>query len=220
MANNGPNRGRLLRAAINRFAAILIEEARALSGLSYPALDEALGLENGQSYRYSLYPRTKKTRSPQAASIQTLENRVAKLLKRRAHRLVIQNNAAIRQGQNGSGGSPATPVGLDDIAHTDLQIGYEHDWPTFRRLKGRLVMEHYLWQWGILWDTGRLPYPWSRELFGIPADMPVEAFLPALTMAHVHLRRDAVTQLAAGNLPESPSYQETLALARSYGFPC
>jgi len=210
----------VLRAAINRFASVLIDEARTLTGLSYPDLDEALGLEGGQSYRYSLYPRTRKTRSPQAASIQTLENRVAKLLKRRAHRLVIQNNAARSQGGDKFGGSPNAPLGLDGAVNTDLQIAYEHDWPTFRRLKGRPAMEHYLWQWGILWDTDRLPHPWSRELFGIPADMPVEAFLPALTTAHIMVRRDAIAQLAAGNLPEFPSYEETLAVARSHCFPC
>lgn len=106
MANIGPNRGRVLRTALNRFAAILIDEARTFTGMSYAELDEALGLEQGQSYRYSLYPRTGKTRAPQAASIQQLENRVAKLLKRCAHRLVIQNNKAVVRGLDEVIGAP------------------------------------------------------------------------------------------------------------------
>lgn len=217
MANIGPNRGRVLRTALNRFAAVLIDEARTFTGLSYPDLDHALGLEEGQSYRYSLYPRTGKTRAPQAASIQQLENRVAKLLKRHAYRLVIQNNKAAVRGDNEVIGGPGERVDLSGLAWSDLEIAYEHDWPTFRRLKRRpATMHHYLWQWGVLWDKGLVPHPWSREVFGLPADMPVEAFLPALTKAHVTVRRD----LAAGNLPEFPSYDELLSLARSYGFPC
>lgn len=77
MANIGPNKGRRLRAALSRFSAMLIEEARSVSGLSYAQLDEALGLSEGQAYRYSLYPMEAKTRAPQAGSIQRLENRVA-----------------------------------------------------------------------------------------------------------------------------------------------
>ncbi|WP_028205907.1 hypothetical protein [Paraburkholderia nodosa] len=154
---------------------------------------------------------------PQAASIQQLENRVAKLLKRCPHRLVIQNNKAAALRQDEIMGAPSDPIDFDYLAWSDLQIAYEHDWPTFRRLKGHPeTMNHYLWHWGILWDKGLVPYPWSRELFGVPADMPVEDFLPALTKAHIIIRRD----MAAGILPEYPSYREILAIARSYGFPC
>jgi hypothetical protein len=216
MANIGPNRGRVLRTALNRFAAMLLDEARTFTGLSYSDLDEALGLEEGQSYRYSLYPRTRKTRAPQAASIQQLENRVARLLKRHAHRLVVQNNKTAGRGQDEIIGAPGNSIDFDNLVWSNLQIAYEHDWPTFRRLKGRSAMPHYLWQWGILWDKGLIPHPWSRQAFGLPSDMPVEAFLPALTKAHVIVRRD----LAAGNLPEFPSHDELLSLARSYGFPC
>lgn len=45
---------------------MLIEEARDVSGLSYPKLDQALGLPDGQAFRYSQYPIVAKTRAPQA----------------------------------------------------------------------------------------------------------------------------------------------------------
>ena len=91
MANVGTNKGRRLRVALMRFSAMLIEEARDLTGLPYAELDAQLGLPDGQSYRYSLYPIQKKSRAPQAGSIQELENRVARLLKRTAHKIVVEN---------------------------------------------------------------------------------------------------------------------------------
>ena len=70
--NNGKNKGRRLKAALSRFSSMLIEESRWITRMSYAELDEALSLEPGQSFRYSLYPGMKKDRSPQAASIQQL----------------------------------------------------------------------------------------------------------------------------------------------------
>lgn len=220
MANVGTNRGRTLRGALNRFAAILIDEARTLTGLSYSDLDAALGLPDGQTYRYSLYPRTRKTRAPQAASIQQLENRIAKLLKRRAHKIVVRNNRVTSQDRDEIIGSPGDLFDFGDLVWSDLELAYEYDWPSFRRLKGRLVMEHYLWQWGILWDRGLVPYPWTRETLGVPADMPVEEFLPSLTAAHMQARKEMVDAVVAGILPEMPSYDELLVEARRHGFPC
>ena len=220
MANVGPNRGRTFRGAINRFAAMLIDEARTLTGCSYAELDALLDLPEGQCYRYSLYPRTKKTRSPQAASVQNLENRVARLLKRRAHTVLVQNNKAAHPCGDETSGAPGDQASLGEITGSDFQLVYEHDWPTFRRLKDKAVMSHYLWQWGILWDRGAVPLPWSRELFNLPADMPVELFLPSLTTAHIHLRAAMMKSSAAGNLPEMPSYDQLLEEARRHGFPC
>src|SRR3546814_7312118 len=92
MANVGPNRGRRLRLALSRFAAMLIEEAQSISGLSYAQLDEALDLPSGQSFRYSRYPVEAKTRAPQAGSVQRLENRVAVFLKRPRHIVVVERS--------------------------------------------------------------------------------------------------------------------------------
>lgn len=224
MANIGPNEGRKLHGALNRFAAILIDEAKDLTGYSYAQLDVLLDLPEGQSYRYSLYPRRKKSRAPQAGSIQQLENRVAKVLKRHAHKVVIRDNSIVQQagveGADGIIGTPDDQPSLDGAEWWHLELVYEHDWPTYRRLKGRSVIQHYLWQWGILWDRGVLPFPWSREILGVPHDMPVESFLPSLTQAQVHLRVALANAMAAGILPEMPSHEQLLDEARRYGFPC
>jgi hypothetical protein len=81
-------------------------------------------------------------------------------------------------------------------------------------------MHHYLWQWGILWDRGAVPFPWSREVLGIPIDMPVESFLPSLTQAQIQTRVALANAMAAGILPEMPSHEQLLDEARRYGFPC
>lgn len=138
MANVGPNKGRRLRAALSRFAAMLISEAQYVSGLSHAQLDEALGLSDGQSFRYSLYPLRAKTRAPQAGSIQQLENRVAALLKRPAHKVVVEDNrlllGSISPFTNNAIGTPSDRLDLETSEATDFQLGYEGDWPTFRRL--------------------------------------------------------------------------------------
>lgn len=205
--NVGPNKGRRLKAALSRFAAMLIEEARDISGLSYGKLDEELGLPDGQAKRYSLYPMRAKTRAPQAASIQQLENRVARLLRRTAHIVVVENNAKLDVDDGDwlrhIEGRPSDELNLREYNSMDFQLGYEGDWPTYRRLKynpkdlfapltpvhelvsreahdeWRELLKLYSWQWGILWDKG---LPWlSREEWGIPADAPIESFLPTIT---------------------------------------
>lgn len=216
MANLGRNQGRRLRLAISRFAAMLIEEARDLTGLSYAKLDEALGLECGSSYRYSLYPPRAKTRAPQAGGIQSLENRVAKLLRRPAHKIVIERTSPLLDGcglHNAIDlftGEPAADIDLRDSPATELELAYEYDWPTYSRLgkfnlarvreQNRLV-NLYAWQWGILWDRDVLAEQWSREALGIPANVPVEAFLP-----------DVVEQLAVERYQE---YLHRLSLRMS-----
>lgn len=197
MANIGPNKGRKLRLALSRFAAMLIEEARDVSGLSYPKLDQALGLPDGQAFRYSQYPIVAKTRAPQAGSVQQLEVRVARFLKRPAHVVVVENNSLL--GGPGSHrldlvvGTPADELDLGESNSTDLQLGYEGDWPTYRRLKYAEwsdslesicslvnrkaspedwpeMLALYSWQWGVLWDRG---IPWlSRPDYGFPAGTP------------------------------------------------
>jgi hypothetical protein len=203
--NVGPNKGRRLRLALARFAAVLIEEARDITGFSYERLDEALGLPQGQSIRYSRYNKGGgATRAPQAAGIQELENRVAKLLGRLAHTVVVENNAKIADGgfnQEGFvAGCPKENLDLREYKADDFQLGYEGDWPTYRRLKydpSMLFCEQFLihklvdlgmhdawpemlklysWQWGVLWDRG---LPWlQREAIGVIPNTPVHAFLP------------------------------------------
>lgn len=177
MANNGPNKGQRLRMARSRFAAMLVQEAKDIGRVSSnEKLDEALGLPDGRSARYAQYPCDAKTRAPQAAAIQDLENRVAKFLKRTAHRVVIENNLTREEM-----GAPRDRVNLRDFSPEDFQLGYEGDWPTYRRLicPEPDLIELYLWQWGVLWDRG-LPGP-SRQEWGIPAETPIEPFVDALT---------------------------------------
>ncbi|GGC84761.1 hypothetical protein [Undibacterium terreum] len=203
--NVGENKGRRLRLAIARFAAILIEEARDLTGFTFSQLDEYLGLPDGQSYRYSLYPISGKTRSPQAAGIQQLEDRVAALLKRCSHKLVVENNRKLNPdillSDDHVEGSPNDGLNLRGYDATDFQIGYEGDWPTYRRLKydrssfdaclgisdilksGEFellpeMIRIYAWQWGILWNKG-IPGVSHLEA-GIDLKIPIELYLPAL----------------------------------------
>lgn len=177
--------------ARSRFAAMLIEEARDLTNMTYAKLDEALNYSTGTCTAYSKYPPRRKTRAPQADEIQDMENRVARLLKRPAHILVIENNALLTADDPMKSvvvGVPDLGLNLRDAEQIDLVIGYEDDWPTYRRLKyspynilyGESLVKMYAWQWGILWDRGVLPEPWTRETHGIPAGVPIENLIQTL----------------------------------------
>jgi hypothetical protein len=216
MANIGENKGRRLRIALQRFSAMLIEEARDITGMSFPKLNAALAGKDGpsiNSFRWSLYPLRRDSRAPQAASIQWLENSVAKLLKRPAHEVVIYNTALINSKDpyaDLSIGKPAAGIDLRDVDEHDLHLGYADEWPTYRRLKysrprgGVHLISLYAWQYGILWDRGVLKEPWTREALGLPADIPVESFLPGLVekAKQEHIACMKSIALSAGNLPE------------------
>lgn len=214
MANIGSNKGRRLRVALSRFAAMLIEEARDITGLTFPELDEGLELEPGQAVRYSRYPIEAGTRAPNAAGIQRLEEKVAALLKRPSHTVVIENNALLSEDWLADPvvGVPAADINLRTTESTDLQLGYEDDWPTYRRLKysvpqdGIRLLDLYLWQYGVLWEMGTLPPEWSREAIGVPEDMPVEEFLPQLVQEAKRQRLQILKGIQAlgraGILPE------------------
>lgn len=191
--NQGKNKGRTLKIALSRFSAMLIEEARDLTGMGYKELDEALDLEHGQCERYARYPGMKKDRAPQAAGIQQLENRVAKLLKRPAHRVVIIDNNKILSACDEIMdiddviGTPEAGINLREYDGAFLQLGYENDWPTYRRLKcsGR-NLQLYSWQWGILWDR-MTPCPY-RTKFGFHQDEPIENCIMELMRTAQHER--------------------------------
>jgi len=174
MPNRKPNKGRRLRLALGRFSAMLMEECRDLLGLSYPEIDSALDYPKGRAYIWSKFggptntTGNKKERSPQAGSMQTLENKVAKLLGRPAHKLVIESNSEIDPtdfqsdlvvAELGSG------VNVRKFDLSDLQIGYEDDWPTYRRLKyapDPNLIHLYRWQWKVLWDP-EIRKEWGDE---------------------------------------------------------
>ncbi|MBW9336672.1 hypothetical protein FEE59_24440 [Herbaspirillum sp. RU 5E] len=188
MANITKNKGRRLRLALNRFASMLMEEARDISGLSIGKLDEQLGLAQGQCQRYATYPPTARTRAPQADEIQNLENLVARFLKRPAHVILLVDNSKFHiDGLPGQIlGAPDMGLNLRDGTETDFELSYEDEWPTYRRLKyGRAIdgirpIELYRWQWGYLWERKKLQLPWTREAQGIPQNTAIEPFLEGM----------------------------------------
>ncbi|MFL6671724.1 MAG: hypothetical protein ACJ8LG_00360 [Massilia sp.] len=183
MANIGANNRRSLTGALKRFASMLIEEARDVGGFTFAELDALLDFDDGTTSRYS-----QRKRAPNAEDIQDLENKVARLLKRPAHLVVIENNGLAAEGgmANLEFGVPDKALNLRDTPANSLQLGYDTDWPTYRRLKysppsGSLsLLSVYAWQWGILWDRGALGAPSTREASGLHPDTPVEVFLPGL----------------------------------------
>jgi len=250
MANVGPNKGRRLRLALSRFSAMLIEEARDLSGLAHPKLDEVFGFHVGKCQRYALYPPRPWNRAPQADEIQNLENLVARLLKRPAHVVVIEDNTRF-VGNNDLldvvVGPPDAGLDLRAADETDLELRYEDDWPTYRRLKyssprnGITLLDLYAWQYGIFWDKGILPDPWTREALGIPANVPVDVFLPGLVeemkakrLAHLELSQlwcqvdhaiealseSIIASSGAGILPELAVNLESTPVISSEQIPC
>jgi hypothetical protein len=70
-----------------------------LSGLPKARLAEALGITDDQVIRYTRLTGIKSSRAPQTAAVQQLENRVAKLLKRTADTVIVQNNSKLK-GEN------------------------------------------------------------------------------------------------------------------------
>ena len=210
MSNVGPNEGRRLRMASSRFTAMLIEEAKDLSGLTYAKLDEALGFELGRCTQYSRYPVREKTRAPQADELQNLENLVARLLLRPAHVLKIENLALLTTDEPFADivvGEPDLALDLREFQQIDFVITYEDDWPTYRRLKydsialltGQSLVALYAWQWGILYDRKMLPEHFAESLGHMTGKVALETAIPNL-MARAKAERRAVE--AAGILPE------------------
>lgn len=214
MANIGPNRGNRLRLARQRFAAMLIDEARDISGMTFAELEdalEALGQPRSEVQRYAHSLPGRGGRAPLAASIQGLENRVAALLKRPAHKVLVY-----RYARDGSPtlwsedpilGVPAERPDLGDASPFELYLGYEDDWPTYRRLKassivggrdGVSTLELHMWQWGILWDRGVLPVPYTRESWGLGPDDPIEPLLAELVAVYKEHKRSLRDQWARG----------------------
>ena len=183
MANIGPSNRRSLTGALKRFASMLIEEARDVGGFTFAELDVLLDFEDSTTSRYSEWKR-----APNAEDIQNLENKVARLLKRPAHLVVVENNGLAAEGgiTNLEFGFPNKALNLRDVPTNSLQLGYDADWPTYRRLKyspprsGLSLLSVYAWQWGILWDRGVLEHPWTRDALGFHPDTPVEVFLPKM----------------------------------------
>ncbi|PLZ00197.1 hypothetical protein CY652_22395 [Burkholderia sp. WAC0059] len=161
---------------------MLIEEARDISGLSYEKLNERLPLESGDAQRYAIGMRGKKARAPSLDRIQELENKVARLLKRPAHTVVIEDNSQLTPTSlfiDLAVDVPKAGVSWSRYQAHTLQFGYQDDWPTYRRLKymppiaGIRLLDLYAWQYGSLWEKGFF----KREDFDLPNDKPLETAL-------------------------------------------
>lgn len=187
VANIGPNNGQKLRWPLKSFTEMLIREARWVSGMTYEQLDEALSPPGsiwcGQTYRYA-----KKDRAPLASAIQSLEQRVADLTKRKARRI------AVFEGSNRKFvGYPEDfhELGRKRLSEQFLRarflfLAYEDGWPTFfdlvdvnqTRPDGGIALAAWCWQWGLLWEKG---WPGlERSAFGFSADEPLQSVIRAL----------------------------------------
>ena len=206
--NRGPNKKKRMKPALARFASMLIEEAKDITGLTYPKLDEALGIAVGQAMRYSEFHKGREDpHAPQAAGIQELENRVARLLGRTAHVIVVENNSKIGPGgfekPGFIEGAPGDGLNLRAYDAVDFQLGYDGGWPTYWSLKAdpstifcyfpkihELVaqglhddwpemLQIYSWQWGVLWERG---LPWlSRETMEVEPETPIDEAVKKIT---------------------------------------
>lgn len=73
-------------------------------------------------------------------------------------------------------------------------------WPTFRRLvkggggRGGLL-DHYLWQWGVLWDMKSAPANCQSAARGSPPDAKVKDFLPRLMAEAKAMRAGILTEM-------------------------
>jgi hypothetical protein len=180
------NKGRRLRLATCRFLAMLIREARDITSLSYDALAEprALGLELHSLVRFAVYPPRSKTRAPLSMA-QRLENRVANLLGRPAHPVVIEcTHHAVLNG-------PGWPYWVDPrvsdstevtwrrdrdfpgAEQEDFKLAYGDSWPDYGQLSSAggfnpsmpwsdqpELIQQFSFQWGALWNRpGKYPFP-------------------------------------------------------------
>jgi len=197
----GTNKGRRIRLALGRFGEMLIREAREVGGFTFEELDEAFGFTKDRCAHYSIFSKgKKKSRAPQADEIQDLENKVARILKRSAHRVDVENFALLDEDPFAdiAIGPPDLGMNLREFVSNDFGLCYEDDWPTYRRLTvnsavvstGPTLRELYSWQWGVLWDRGILPAPWTREEQGFPPGVPIEQLLPTLVEKAKALRRE------------------------------
>lgn len=231
MPNVEPNKGRRLRLALSRFAAMLIEEARYLSQftpsgftnkvITYEELDAHLFCDpdrlppkkqprSSGSMAYSKYPPGPNSRAPNADFIQNLELRVAKFVGRPSHTVVVENNALISEenlSKSLSIGPPISGLNLRDYSAIDFQLGYQNDWPTFRRLRylstpdGQPLFSLYAWQYSRVWDAGLIPYRAEMlESLNLPADTPTKEMIETATQQQLNIRNALAKKMQ--KLPE------------------
>ncbi|BEV14270.1 hypothetical protein HBDW_10580 [Herbaspirillum sp. DW155] len=96
-------------------------------------------------------------------------------------------------------------MNLRDHDDAYFQLGYEDEWPTYRRLKygitinGIRTIDLYRWQWGCLWDKGILQEPWTRAYQGLDAHTPIEDFLEEMVSVWKERRKADELIVMTGN---------------------
>lgn len=166
--------GRRLRPALHNFAKSLMEEVLLIGDLNLAVAERIRGLTTVEAVRYLRSSLDGKARAPQAASIQTLENKVATLLGRQAHTVAIAHKPSGKLLAR-----PTAGLNLREFDASELELVYEDGWPTFSHLTGEdpsLGPAHYLywWQWGVLWEQGHPLF--SRSEFGLGQSEPIDGF--------------------------------------------
>jgi hypothetical protein len=188
--NIGANQGQRLRPALQRFARGLIAEARDLSGLTYAELDTYLAPPrvtwDGRVNRYA-----SKDRAPPASAIQSLEDRVAHLLQRKARKVCVRTPCG------GSLGAPRPSKDLRLLEAHHVSLGYEDGWPSYLDLitpqgendRPRDRFKSFAWQWGTLW--GKQDFQWLNKIgrgFGWSSQESVKFLLDELVY-HAEYRK-------------------------------
>ncbi len=208
--NVGPNSGRALAGPIKGFVHRLVYAVKSSTGLSYRELDKALGFPVTTDSVTEAYVtlHSRRARAVQAASVQSLENRIAKFLDRPAFNVVVRNLGTGTHITNLTGGmdviatvaayKPPRSRRNVEFAAMDSRglifVGYEylpdHEMMGFgaNLLPGPLDIEVY---------RGQI----ERAATSYPTDHPQHA-----TMQNYARDRerwlDSLLRLRAGNLPE------------------
>lgn len=190
MANTKPNKGRALRPAAHKFAAMLIEEVRAVTGMNYREITHALFVEGypqdadattvdpDRAREYTLPLTHYRARVPKFDQLQTLENDVAYLLKRPAQTLVIADFGQLDEESEEFSQFVAVPqAGLSWKSRKgspdNLAITYASTWPTYGELVEAGLVDLFKWQYGWLWEQGMF----QRGSHGFPDAFSIETLL-------------------------------------------
>ena len=169
------SKGRRLKLATNRFLSMLIREAKDISSQDNKVLAEKLDLELYSLVRYAVYPPRDTSRAPLSMA-QKLENRVATLLGRPSHPVVIEcTHSEVVHG-------PGWPYWIDPRVSESLEINWRRDrdlpeaegldfrlgygdlWPHYGQLSSSggfkpsapwsdqpELIRQFSFQWGVLW---------------------------------------------------------------------
>lgn len=173
---------------------MLIEEVRAVTGMTYPEITHALFVEgypknpNGKEVdrdraeEYTLPLSHPRSRTPGFDELQLLENDVAYVLERPAHTLVITDRNIPDNAEDPAMQFISVPrKGIDwrrerrrrKVDPDSLEVAYAADWPTYGALVEVGLAELFKWQYGYLWKRGHF----ARSMYAIPDQCDIDTWL-------------------------------------------